>query len=131
MAKETIKKEVEITPVDVFITLLKEQYSKGYFTINPVMSGFNATIEAKFPEISAREFTDSLVEAGLAKIAKRWTYLGGKGTPNFYLTEEGQKQFGMVPPKPKDVDVKTGQKVDKRVEATWKKIIASKKGSVK
>jgi hypothetical protein len=127
--KEEVK--VEVSPLDLFLELMKEQYAKGYFTVNPVMSGLNSAIKAKFPDINPTEFTEALIEAGYVKIAKRWTYLGGKGTPNFYLTDEGQKEFGLTAPAKKETAIKEGAKVDKRIEALWKKAILSKKGEVK
>lgn len=99
LSPEQIQK---VTPELILKHLLLERYAQGFYSFNPVWSGFNEKLEKVYGYKKAQDYTDQLKADGLIEVRGQKTY--NKKTQKFqssviiWLTEKGMEHFGIRPP---------------------------------
>jgi hypothetical protein len=92
----------KVTPELIMKHLLLEQYKKGFYSFNPVYSGFNKALVEHYGYAKGSDYTDKLKADGLIeirgnKVVNRATGKVSKSVI-IWLTEKGMEVFGIRPP---------------------------------
>jgi len=115
----------KVDPILIMKGLLLEQYSKGFFSFNPVYSGFNKVLTTHYGYEKGSDFTDKLKEQGLIEIRGNKTVNRETGKVSksviIWLTEKGMDAFGIRPPTANAKATSSDKKVDALIADTAKR----------